>query len=338
MKKIKKILVTGGLGYIGSHSVVSLIEDGYEVVIVDNLSNTNISVLDKINKITKSAVNFLELDIRDKDSLKTIFKENNFDAVMHFAGLKSVEQSVKNPNLYYENNVVGSRNLLEVMIQNDVDNFIFSSSATVYGEPSELPIKETHKLNPVNPYGKSKLSIENMCQEIVKEYSNFSCIALRYFNPIGAHKSGLIGENPKNKPNNLVPYLCMEASKPHGMIVIYGDDYLTIDGTGVRDYIHVMDIASGHTSAMKYIRNFSGFIAINLGTGKGFSVKQLINEFEKVNKIKINSIVGAKRDGDVAEIFADAGVASKILQWKVSFSLTEMLQDAWRWEKTLKRP
>jgi UDP-glucose 4-epimerase len=330
-----KILVTGGLGYIGSHTVTLMINQGYEPIIVDNLSNSNEDVLTRIFNITKKKLRFYKEDIRDYDALKKIFQSHEFSAVIHFAGLKSVNESVKQPQIYYDNNVNGSKNLFKVMKEYKVNNLIFSSSATVYGEPKYVPIDESHELSSLNPYAESKLLIEKEGKKNCINNPNFTCFALRYFNPIGAHSSALIGEDPSGIPNNLMPFLCQVASGTLEKLSIFGSDYKTVDGTAVRDYVHVMDLASGHVSALKECKNYSGFIAINLGTGKGYSVLELLKSFETVNKIKINKEIIGRREGDAAEVYSDPSLAKNLLNWSAKFSIDEMVRDSWRWQMNL---
>ena len=331
-----KILVTGGLGFIGSHTVTMMINQGYDPIIIDNLSNSDENVLTRIFDITEKKPIFYKEDIRDHKALKRIFQSHQFSAVIHFAGLKSVNESVKHPQIYHDNNVNGSKNLFKVMQEYKVNNLIFSSSATVYGEPKYLPVDEAHELSSINPYAESKLLIEKEGKKNCISNPNFTCFALRYFNPIGAHPSALIGENPSGIPNNLMPFLCQVASGMREKLSIFGSDYKTIDGTAVRDYVHVMDLASGHLSALKACKNNNGFIAINLGTGMGCSVLELLKSFERVNNIKINKEIIGRREGDAAEVYSDPSLAKNILNWKAKFSIDEMVRDSWRWQKKLR--
>ena len=283
-----KILVTGGIGYIGSHTCVELLDSGYEIVVIDNLSNSKIEVVDKIKEITNKDFKFYEGDCCDKNILTKIFKENQIEAVIHFAGFKAVGESVSNPLKYYRNNLDSTITLLEVMNKFNVKKIVFSSSATVYGKPESLPIKETFPLSTTNPYGATKLMIEDILRDLYKSDNNWSIAILRYFNPIGAHKSGLIGENPNDIPNNLMPYIVKVATKELECLSVFGDDYDTKDGTGVRDYIHVVDLAKGHIKAIEKVLKDAGVDAYNLGTGNGYSVLEIVNTFMEVNKINVN--------------------------------------------------
>lgn len=334
------ILVTGGTGYIGSHTVVELINRKEEVIIVDNLSNSKISVLDKIEEITSVKPKFYQTDILDKDGLRHIFKENDIEAVIHFAGLKAVGESVKIPLKYYQNNITGTVNLLEVMQEFNCKSIIFSSSATVYGEQKVQPIKEDFKLNePTNPYGKTKLFIEYIMKDLYHADNSFNIMLLRYFNPIGAHKSGLIGEEPNGIPNNLMPYITQVASGILDHLNIYGSDYDTHDGTGVRDYIHVVDLAIGHVLALYKIRkrkeNESGLGIYNLGTGTGYSVLDIVKTFEKVNNIQIKYVLTDRRPGDIATCYSDPTKAYNELGFKCQYNLDDMCRDSFNFQKKL---
>ena len=320
-----KILVTGGLGFIGSHTCVELLNSDYEVVIVDNLSNSNIDVLDKIEKITSKRPKFYEIDVCDKERVKKVFRENKIDAVIHFAGYKAVGESVREPLKYYRNNLDSTLTLLEVMEEENCHNFVFSSSATVYGSPKELPIKEDFPLSTTNPYGTTKLMIERILADLSKADKEMSIIVLRYFNPIGAHKSGLLGENPKGIPNNLMPYIVRVATKELEMLSVFGDDYDTHDGTGVRDYIHVVDLAKGHIKALEKCVNFKGIEYYNLGTGKGYSVLDLVKTFEKVNKVKVPYKIVDRRPGDIDACYADPSKAYKEIGFKAEYGIEDML-------------
>ena len=324
-----KILVTGGLGFIGSHTCVELLNSGYEVVIVDNLSNSNIDVLDKIEKITSKRPKFYEIDVCDKERVKKVFRENKIDAVIHFAGYKAVGESVREPLKYYRNNLDSTLTLLEVMEEENCHNFVFSSSATVYGSPKELPIKEDFPLSTTNPYGTTKLMIERILADLSKE--EMSIIVLRYFNPIGAHKSGLLGENPKGIPNNLMPYIVRVATKELEMLSVFGDDYDTHDGTGVRDYIHVVDLAKGHIKALEKCVNFKGIEYYNLGTGKGYSVLDLVKTFEKVNKVKVPYKIVDRRPGDIDACYADPSKAYKEIGFKAEYGIEDMCRDSYNY-------
>ena len=326
---MSKILVTGGAGYIGSHTSVELLERGEEIVIVDNFSNSSPDVLEKIKEITKKDFKFYELDILDEESLEKVFKENEIEAVIHFAGLKAVGESVEKPIEYYHNNITGTLVLLKVMKKYNCKRIVFSSSATVYGNPKELPIKEDFPLSTTNPYGSTKLMIEQILQDVsvVDEY--FSVAILRYFNPIGAHKSGLIGEIPNGIPNNIMPYIVRVAKGEYKELTVFGNDYPTPDGTGIRDYIHVVDLSLGHLNALDKIRKEQGVKIYNLGTGQGYSVLQLVNTFEKVNNVKVNYKIGPRRQGDIAACFADPSKAEKELGWKAKRDIEDMCKDSW---------
>lgn len=328
-----KILVTGGCGYIGSHTVVELLENDYDVVIVDNLSNSKKDVIDSIKDITKKNVKFYEIDVCDKDKLTNVFKENKIDAVIHFAGFKAVGESCEKPLMYYRNNIDSSLTLLEVMNEFNVKKIAFSSSATVYGNPEALPIKEDSKLYTTNPYGSTKLMIENILRDLYKSDNDWSIAILRYFNPIGAHNSGLIGENPNGIPNNLMPYIIKVANKELECLGIFGDDYDTHDGTGVRDYIHVVDLAKGHIAAINKILHEKGCDAYNLGTGTGYSVLDIINTFNKVNNIDVPYKIKDRRPGDIDACYADPTYAKEKLNWEAKLKLEDMCKDAYNYIK-----
>lgn len=328
-----KILVTGGTGYIGSHTVVELINNNYEVVIVDNLSNSKKDVIDKIEEITKKQVKFYEDDVCDKKALTKIFKENKIGAVIHFAGYKAVGESCEKPLMYYRNNIDSTLTLLEVMNEFSVKKIAFSSSATVYGKPESLPIKEDSKLTTTNPYGSTKLMIENILRDLYKSDNEWSIAILRYFNPIGAHKSGLIGENPNGIPNNLMPYIIKVATKELDCLGIFGNDYDTKDGTGVRDYIHVVDLAKGHIAAVNKIINSTGCDAYNLGTGNGYSVLEIVNTFKKINNIDVPYKIKDRRPGDIDACYADPTYALEKLNWKAELTLEDMCKDAYNFVK-----
>ncbi len=324
-----KILVTGGTGYIGSHTVVELIEHGDEVVIIDNLVNSKKEVVDKIKTITGIEVPFYEEDVRNKEALRKMFKKHEFDAVIHFAGLKAVGESVEKPLEYYDNNLGSTIALLEVMKEFNCKKIIFSSSATVYGDPDELPITENATVGgTTNPYGTTKLFIEKILSDLYISDEEWSVALLRYFNPIGAHKSGLIGENPNGIPNNLMPYIIKVAVGELPCLNVFGDDYDTPDGTGVRDYIHVVDLAKGHIAAIKALEK-PGCHYYNLGTGHGYSVLDLVKTFEKVNNIKVNYKITDRRPGDIASCYADPSLAEKELGWKAELEIDDMCKDAY---------
>lgn len=331
-----KILVTGGTGYIGSHTCVSLIESGYDIVIIDNLSNSKREVVDMIEKITSKKVTFYEGDVRDKDLLNKIFDEHKIDAIIHFAGYKAVGESVMKPLMYYRNNIDSTLSLLEVAGEHNVKKIVFSSSATVYGKPHKLPIKEDFPLSTTNPYGATKLIIEGILRDLYKSDNEWSIAILRYFNPIGAHKSGLIGENPNGIPNNLMPYIIKVATGELKSLGIFGNDYDTHDGTGVRDYIHVVDLAEGHVKAIKKVLNESGCDAYNLGTGNGYSVLDLVNTFMKVNDIKVNYEIKERRPGDIDACYSDPSYAYEKLGWKAKKGIEEMCLDAYNYVKNNK--
>lgn len=328
-----KILVTGGAGYIGSHTCVELIKAGYQVVVVDNLCNSKSSVLDRIATITGVTVPFIQVDLREREQLEKVFAQHRFDAVMHFAGLKAVGESVAEPLRYYDNNVEGSLVLFQVMAQHDVRNLVFSSSATVYGDPATVPILEDFPLAATNPYGRSKLMIEDMLRDLATSDPSWRIALLRYFNPAGAHESGLIGEDPNDIPNNLFPYVAQVASGRRSLLSVYGDDYPTDDGTGVRDYIHVVDLASGHVKTLaKLTDSDAGVMTYNLGTGRGSSVLQMVKAFEHASGRPIPYQVVARRPGDIAVCYADASLAQRELGWRAERSIEQMCADSWRWQ------
>ena len=328
------ILLTGGAGYIGSHTAVELLEAGYDVVIVDNFSNSSPEVVRRIEELTGKTVSVFTADVADKDVLEDIFENSDIDGVIHFAGLKAVGESVKQPLRYYRNNIDCTLTLLETMASFGVNNLIFSSSATVYGTPDELPLTETMKTGPCsNPYGSTKLFIEQIIKDAGAAEPALSAVLLRYFNPVGAHPSGRIGEMPNGIPNNLMPYITQVAVGKLEKLSVFGDDYPTRDGTGVRDYIHVVDLARGHVSALQYCEKHSGVSAFNLGTGVGYSVLDIVNAFENVNGIEIPYEVAARRDGDIPEMYADSATAALTLGWTASYTLEDMCRDAWNWQK-----
>ena len=329
-----KILLTGGTGYIGSHAAVELIEAGHDVVIVDNLYNSDESVLDRIEMITGVRPAFYPYDLTDKELVRTVFDENDFDGVMHFAGYKAVGESAEKPLMYYRNNLDTTLTLIEVMQEYDVKNIIFSSSATVYGAEAEVPYVETEKPTGCsNPYGWTKFMIEQFLKDEAASDPGFSAVALRYFNPIGAHKSGLIGEKPNGVPNNLMPYITQVAVGKLPHLNIFGNDYPTPDGTGVRDYIHVVDLAKGHVAALDFSMKNKGFEVINLGAGRGYSVLEVVHAFEKVNGVKIPYEIRDRRAGDLACYYADVHKAASMLGWKTELGIEDMVEDSWRWEQ-----
>ncbi|MBO4845284.1 MAG: UDP-glucose 4-epimerase GalE [Lachnospiraceae bacterium] len=329
-----KILVTGGTGYIGSHTVVELLTEGHEVTILDNLSNSDERVVDRIEAITKVRPGFVNGDIRDKETLDRIFTDTAYDAVIHFAGLKAVGESVQKPLMYYENNIAGTLNLLKSMGENGCKNIIFSSSATVYGTPAFVPItEECPKGTCTNPYGWTKSMIEQIMTDLYISDNEWNVVLLRYFNPIGAHESGTIGENPNGIPNNLMPYVTQVAVGRLKELGVFGNDYNTHDGTGVRDYIHVVDLAIGHVKALSKLQAGSGLSIYNLGTGQGYSVLDIVKNFEEATGVKIPYVIKPRRPGDIDECYADPSKAEKELGWKAERGIREMCADSWRWQK-----
>lgn len=329
-----KILVTGGAGFIGSHTVVELQEAGYDVVVMDNLSNSSEKSLERVQKITGKAVPFYKADILDREALEQIFSEQEIGAVIHFAGLKAVGESVEKPWEYYENNIAGTLTLVDVMRKHNVKNIIFSSSATVYGNPAFIPItEECPKGQCTNPYGWTKSMLEQILSDIQKADPEWNVILLRYFNPIGAHKSGTIGENPNGIPNNLMPYITQVAVGKRQELGVFGNDYNTHDGTGVRDYIHVVDLAQGHVKALKKIEENAGLRIYNLGTGVGYSVLDVVKNFEEATGVKIPYSIKPRRAGDIDSCYADASLAKEELGWEAKYGIREMCEDSWRWQK-----
>ncbi len=328
------ILVTGGTGYIGSHTVLLLLEAGHQVTVIDNLSNSSTTSLERVKNITGiNNVGFHEIDIRDKEALDHLFTQNNFHSVIHFAGLKAVGESTKKPIEYYDNNVGGTAILCNAMNKANVKTLVFSSSATVYGDPVSVPITEDFPTGgTTNPYGTSKLMIEQMLEDLYKSDPSWNIARLRYFNPVGAHESGLIGEDPKGVPNNLMPYISQVASGKLDELSVFGNNYDTHDGTGVRDYIHVIDLAEGHLKALDKLNDNPGLVTYNLGTGNGYSVLDAVHAFEKVNEIKIPYKIAPRREGDIASCYANPSRANKGLGWKASRNLDDMVRDAWNWQ------
>ncbi len=326
------ILVTGGAGYIGSHTCVELIEQGHDIVIVDNLVNSSEEAVRRIATITGHEPVFYPVDIRDREGLEAIFHDHNIDAVIHFAGLKAVGESVSQPLHYYQNNIAGTLTLCEVMQLHGVFNMVFSSSATVYGDPASVPIVEDFPLSATNPYGQSKLFVEQVLRDAHIADPRWNAILLRYFNPVGAHHTGLIGEDPQGIPNNLVPYISQVAVGKLEKLAVFGADYPTPDGTGVRDYIHVVDLAKGHLRALEKISDNPGVVAYNLGTGRGYSVLEMIAGYERVSGRSVPYEVVARRPGDIAECYADPATAAKELCWQAEYDLARMLEDSWRWQ------
>ncbi|REL30169.1 UDP-glucose 4-epimerase GalE [Thalassotalea euphylliae] len=326
------LLLTGGMGYIGSHTVVELLQLNQEVVIFDNLANASEAVLARIEKITGQQPKFFKGDICNREDLEQVFTEYDIDAVIHFAGLKAVGESTQIPLSYYHNNVTGSVNLFDVMAKHNCKRLVFSSSATVYGEHNQSPLIETMPTSATNPYGQTKLMIELILKDLAKSDPEWSIVNLRYFNPIGAHKSGLIGENPKGIPNNLLPYVAQVAVGHLGQLSVFGDDYDTPDGTGVRDYIHVVDLAQGHVKALNKLSELSGCHAINLGTGNGTSVLEIVETFKAISGKDIPYQIVPRRAGDIATVFADATKAQELLGWQTQLNLNAMITDTWRWQ------
>ncbi|MCR5426885.1 MAG: UDP-glucose 4-epimerase GalE [Lachnospiraceae bacterium] len=331
---MSKILVTGGAGFIGSHTVVELQQSGYDVVVVDNLSNSSEISLKRVAKITGKEVPFYKADILDRAAMTDIFAKEKPAAVIHFAGLKAVGESVQKPWEYYENNIAGTLTLVDVMRKAGCKNIIFSSSATVYGNPAQIPItEECPKGQCTNPYGWTKSMLEQILSDIQKADPEWNVILLRYFNPIGAHKSGTIGENPNGIPNNLMPYITQVAVGKLKELGVFGNDYDTPDGTGVRDYIHVVDLARGHVKALKKIEEKAGLKIYNLGTGQGYSVLDIVKNFEEANGVKIPYVIKPRRAGDIATCYSDASLAKKELGWEAEYGIREMCEDSWRWQK-----
>jgi len=327
-----KILVTGGAGYIGSHTVVLLIEAGYEVVVFDNFSNSSKESIKRVEKLVGQEIDVVEGDIRSKDDLERVFSSHKIDAVIHFAGLKAVGESVEQPLRYYDNNVNGTVKLCEVMVKYNCKSIIFSSSATVYGDPHTTPILENFPTSATNPYGRSKLFIEEILRDLYISDNEWRVVLLRYFNPVGAHESGEIGEDPNGIPNNLMPFIAQTAVGKREYLSVFGDDYNTPDGTGVRDYIHVVDLAQGHVDALDRLNEFSKVMTINLGTGKGYSVLEMVKAFEKASGRKVPYKIAPRRAGDIATCFADPSYAKEVLGWEAKRGIEEMCEDSWRWQ------
>ncbi len=326
------ILVTGGAGYIGSHAVLALLDRGHKVVVLDNFCNSSPKVIDRLEALAEKSIALCQVDLRDRLEVLEALKEHNIEAVIHFAALKAVGDSCKHPLQYFDNNIAGTISLLSAMQAADVNRIVFSSSATVYGDTDRNPISENAARSATNPYGRSKLMIEDMLQDICAARPDFKAAILRYFNPVGAHPSGLIGEDPHGTPNNLMPYLCQVAVGKRAKLSVFGDDYATPDGTGLRDYLHVMDLARAHADALDYLQSQNKNITVNLGTGRACSVLKMIRTFEQANAVEIPYEIVGRRQGDVAELCADPSLAKELLNWQTQYDLSQMCVDAWRWQ------
>ena len=326
------LLVTGGAGYIGSHACVELLQAGHEVVVLDNLCNSRREVLGRIERIAGRAPAFHECDVRDAAALRDVFRRHAFDAVLHFAGLKAVGESVERPLDYYDNNVGGTLALCAAMAEAGVRRLVFSSSATVYGDPDTVPLREDHPLRPTNPYGRSKAMVEAVLQDLAQADQGWRIALLRYFNPVGAHESGLIGEDPDGVPNNLMPFIAQVAVGRREALSVFGDDYPTPDGTGVRDYIHVVDLARGHLAALEKLNSAPGVMTVNLGTGRGYSVLEMVGAFHRASSREIPYRIVGRRAGDIATCYADPSLAQRLLGWRAERGIDEMCRDAWRWQ------
>jgi len=327
-----KVLVTGGAGYIGSHTVLLLIEAGYEVVVFDNFCNSSRESIKRVEKIVGRSIEVVEGDIRNREALHHLFNTHTIDAVIHFAGLKAVGESVEEPLKYYDNNVGGTVALCEVMAEHGCKSIVFSSSATVYGDPHTTPIKEDFPLSATNPYGRSKLFIEEILRDLYISDNEWKIVLLRYFNPVGAHHSGTIGEDPNGIPNNLMPFITQTAVGKRSCLNVFGDDYDTPDGTGVRDYIHVVDLADGHLKALEKMKDISEVLTVNLGTGKGYSVLDMVKAFERASGKKVPYKIAPRRSGDIATCYADPSYAKEVLGWEAGRGIDEMCEDSWRWQ------
>jgi len=327
-----KILVTGGAGYIGSHTCLLLLEAGFEVVVVDNLCNSSLESLRRVERLTDQLIRFYKVDLTDFKALSKVFEEHNFHSVVHFAGLKAVGESSQIPLTYYEQNIYGTINLLKAMQSNDCKRIVFSSSATVYGDPASVPITEDFPISATNPYGRTKLFIEEIMRDQSTADENWQIVLLRYFNPVGAHVSGDIGEDPQGIPNNLMPFISQVAVGKREKLSVFGDDYPTPDGTGVRDYIHVVDLSAAHVKAIQKVDSFKGVTTLNLGTGNGYSVLEMIKAFELGSGKTVKYEIVTRRTGDIAECWADPSLAAKILGWTASKDLNDMITDTWRWQ------
>jgi UDP-glucose 4-epimerase len=326
------VLVTGGAGYIGSHTCIELLSEGYDLLVLDNLSNSSLESLRRVEKITGKMIEFIEGDVLNREILRSVFSRYDIKAVLHFAGLKAVGESVAMPLRYYANNVSGSVVLFEVMAEFSCKRLVFSSSATVYGDPESVPIKEDFPLSTTNPYGATKLMAENILRDVFASDPDWSIALLRYFNPVGAHESGLIGEDPNGIPNNLMPFVSQVAVGQRACLSVFGDDYATLDGTGVRDYIHVVDLAKGHVKALDALQERTGVLTVNLGTGRGYSVLEMVKAFEQASNRPVNYQIVDRRSGDVAQCYADPSYAFEALGWKAELDIGRMCEDAWRWQ------
>jgi UDP-glucose 4-epimerase len=327
-----RILVTGGAGYIGSHTCLELLQAGYEVIVVDNLSNSSEESLDRVQRLTGKRLEFHKVDLLDKEGLDAVFEKSHLDAVIHFAGLKAVGESVTIPLRYYHNNVTGTVILCEVMGSHNVKNIVFSSSATVYGDPHKVPITEDFPLSPTNPYGRTKLIIEEILRDLHGSDEAWKVVLLRYFNPVGAHPSGFIGEDPRGIPNNLLPYIAQVAVGKLSELPVFGNDYQTNDGTGIRDYIHVVDLSIAHVSALARVFSDPGVVTYNLGTGQGYSVLEMVSAFEKASGKKIPYRIVGRRPGDIATCYADPSLAKVEMEWSASRGIDDMCADTWHWQ------
>ena len=329
-----KVLLTGGAGYIGSHTLLELIKKSFDVTVVDNLVNSSFEAVKRVQLISGKHINFLPMDLLDKKEINKLFDKHDFDTVIHLAGLKAVSESIENPLTYYENNISGTINLCNAMMNHGVNNLIFSSSATVYGNPSELPLKEESSITcATHPYGQTKLTIEKILMDLSESNPHWNSVILRYFNPGGAHHSGHIGEDPNGIPNNLIPFISQCAAGRRKELTIFGNDYFTHDGTCIRDYVHVVDLAIGHVAALNKIKERPGGVIYNLGTGKGSSVLEVIHTFERVNEVKIPYVFGPRRAGDIAESYTDPTKANRELKWRAVATLENICQDAWNWQR-----
>jgi len=326
------ILVTGGAGYIGSHTTLLLLEAGYDVIVFDNFCNASKESIRRVEALTGKNVTLIEGDVRHRSDLEALFSAHKIDAVIHFAGLKAVGESVEQPLRYYENNVCGTLQLCEVMGQYGCKSIVFSSSATVYGDPATTPIKEDFPLSATNPYGRSKLMVEEMLRDLYVADSSWKIVLLRYFNPVGAHESGMIGEDPNGIPNNLMPFIAQTAVGKREKLSVFGNDYDTPDGTGVRDYIHVVDLAEGHLKALEKITDLNGVLTVNLGTGRGYSVLEMVKAFEKASGQEVPYVIAPRRSGDIAKCYADPSYAKEVLGWEAKRGINEMCADTWRWQ------